>query len=253
MRKEERITGGEGAVAVLLRQRLQEKKYRNEKEKLENRIYRILFEEQNLTREETERYIFPFEQSGYLTAEQKLELLLAAKEQEAERGMAEKLIKELSNGSKKTITEEKITELYLRWRREEKCFFSWEEKKSILVCRMAGQLRDGVVGMLMRIGGDAIELGSCVATKTKKENKEQIGIRNGDDTLCFPFLNFSSEEELERIIRNLVTKERRGEITSQTPEWRYERPDGTRLYAVRPPVSPHWGFRMEFKKEDEKS
>lgn len=235
-----------------MKERIAEETYQMEKEKLKKRIDRILFEELNLTREEIEKYIFPFEQSGYLTAEQKLELLVTTQERRRERGEQCHLLRQLSKERKTIITEKEITESYLMRRREGECFFSWEEKKSILVCRLADQLGDGVVGLLTKIGGDAIEFGDCITSK-QKEYKGKIGIRNGDEMFFFSFLGLESEEEMETIIRNLVTKEKRGEMTSQSPVWSYERPDGTKLYAVRPPVSPHWGFRIEFGKGEGKS
>lgn len=218
---------------------------KNKKENIESKIGRILFREELFTPETAERYVFPFEQSGYLSAEQKLELLLYETEKRRRKGEDVCLLTEL--GRKKTvITEETVTELYLKWRRECRCFFSWEEKRVILVRRLASRIWAGGLGILLRIGGDAIEIGTYVTTKNKEEN---IGVRKGDKTFRFPFLSVSSEEETERIVRNLISRELHGEITVQNPLWCHERPDGTRLYATRPPASPHWGMKIIFGNE----
>ncbi len=210
---------------------------------MESQVEKILFWEEKLTWSDVEQFVFPFEQSGYLTAEQKLELLLFDAEKREKEGGHVCLLTELAK-NKTIITEETISDLYLQRKREERCFFSWEEKKEILVRRLACRLGIGVVGMLVRIGGDAIEFGTY---GSNKENK--IGVRKGDITFRFPFLEFSSEEEVERTVRNLINREKHGEITVQNPLWCHERQDGIKLYASRPPASPHWGMIIIFENE----
>ena len=205
-----------------------------------------MFREEKITELQTEKYIFPFEQAGYLTTQQKLELLLYETERRKKEGKPVCLLSEL--GKRQTvISEESVTELYLNWRQEEQCFFSWEEKKNIVVQWLGNRLGDGVVGILTRIGGDAIEIGSYATTENKKG---MIGVQKGNQTFRFPFLEYSSEEELERGIRNLIAREKHGEMTRNNPLWCHERQDGIRLYASRPPASPHWGMKMVFQNKE---
>lgn len=203
-----------------------------------------MFREEQLSRMYLEQFIFPFEQSGYLTAEQKLELLLCETEKRKRGGEQICLLTMLGKGNS-NITEEMISELYLEWRREGRCFFLWEEKKAILLHRLAGLLRDGPAGMLFELGGDAVEIGTYNSTGI---GKEKIGIWKGNIAFRLPFLEWSSEEETERVIRNLISRERHGEITMNAPLWCHERQDGTEMFASRPPASPHWGMRIVFHK-----
>ena len=214
------------------------------KEIVESKVERILFWEEQLSQTYMEQFIFPFEQSGYLTVYQKLELLIFEAEKRKRGGEEICLLTMLGEGNT-DITEEMISELYLEWRREGRCFFLWEEKKTILIQRIAALLRDGVAGLLFKMGGDAIELGTC---NEEEIRKEYIGIWKGKVAFRFPFLKFSSEDEMERVIRNLINREKHGEITVCNPLWCHVRQDGTEMYASRPPASPHWGMRIVFHK-----
>ena len=215
-----------------------------EKERIESRVERILFWEEQMSQTYIEQFIFPFEQSGYLTTEQKLELLLYETEKR-KRGGEEICLLTMLGRENTDITEQMISELYLQWRCDGRCFFLWEEKKTILIQRIAALLRDGVAGMLFKIGGEAIEFGTY---GSKGNGKENIGIWKGEVAFRFPFLKFSSEDELERVIRNLINREKHGEITVCNPLWCYVRQDGTEMYASRPPASPHWGMKIVFHK-----
>ena len=144
------------------------------------------------------------------------------------------------------ITEKEIEELYLKTRRKG-VFLSREEKREFIVYRMVGWLKDDLFSILLRLGGDEILVGECCPCKDAKEQnapERRIGIRKWGRVFRFSFLQFASEEELERSIRNQVSKEKRGEITIQSPVWQREREDGTLLYAIRPPASGYWGMKI---------
>jgi len=239
----------------LLRSKLTERGVRcdtgENKEELYREIYRILYREEKMKMEQMEKLFFPFEQSGFLNAEQKLALLLYQTEKKNTGGGIGKLLKELVNQEEEIITERRVDAYYIQQRKEGKCFFSWEEKKNFFALRLLDRFGAGVVELLNRIGGDELLLGEfCPNTKEeileKTENK--IGIRRGSRILRFPFLKIT-EEELERVIRVIITREKMGEITMQNPVWRKECPDGRKMKAIRPPGSENWGLIIQYKEE----
>lgn len=221
------------------------------KRELEDRIEKILFEEGGMDAEGAEKFLFPFEQSGYLTAEQKLDLLLYKNEKVKEKGEDISLPDEWIKKGISVVTEKEISESYIKWRQKAEFFFSWEEKKEFLVRRFAEQLGIGLVGILWRLGGDAIAIGEYCSYRGKIENR--LEIRKGEHTIVLPCLEFFSEDEMECVIRRVIEGERKGEMTRANPCWKSERPDGIRLMAIRPPAAVHWGLKVVFGSGEEEN
>ena len=223
---------------------------RESKRKLEGRIDTILFGEGGMSADRVEKCLFPFEQSGYLTTEQKLDLLLYKNEKSREKGEDIRLLDEWIKKGISVVTEKEISESYIKWRRSAEFFFSWEEKKEFLVRRFAEQLGVGLVGILLRLGGDAIAIGEYCSYHGKIESR--LEVRKGEYKIALPCLEFDSEEEIECVIRRVIEGEKKGEITRINPCWKSERQDGTRLMAIRPPATDHWGLEIIFGNGEEK-
>lgn len=221
-------------------------------EEVRKRVERYMFGEEHMTVEWAERCLFPFEQSGYLTTMQKLELLIYLDRKKKRKGETATLLPKLYEGNEK-ITEKEIEKLYLKSRKDDEGFLSGEEKREFLVCRMVNQVTDGLIGILLSLGGDEVLLGECCPYQDMEEQGRsecRIGIRKGGRIYRFTFLKFASEEELERTIRNQIMKEKKGEITRQSPVWHRESADGTCLYAIRPPAAMHWGMKISLRKAE---
>lgn len=222
---------------------------RESKRELEDRIGKVLFGEGGMSVERAEKLLFPFEQSGYLNAEEKLDLLLY--QEEKREGADRTLLDEWIKKNIAVITEKEISEVYIKRRKDRDFFFSWEEKKEFLIHHLSNQFGMGVVGILLRLGGDAIAIGECCSCCEKAERR--LEVRKGERILTFPCLEFSSEEEMEFIIRRIIEREKKGEMTRKYPVWKSERCDGTQLVATRPPATAHWGLEIVIGNAEGKS
>ncbi len=234
---------GESLAEKLLEGNLSDENgvYMTEEEK-EEAISRILFKKEGITEEVMEAKLFPFEQSGYLTAEQKLDLLLYMKQRDRQTGMGYCLLNELGAEGKTVFTEQDVDRVYLMNRRKGMPL-SWEEKQNFFVKRLLKRRGAGLVENLLRLGGDAILFGECAKESGQENSESRIKLKKGNMVYSFPFLNVSFEEE-ERVIRVIIQNEKQGELTQNAPIWQWERPDGIKITAIRPPVAEHWGMTI---------
>lgn len=215
--------------------------WHQEKEKRKEELYEILFYEQNLTVEEIEQFFIPFGQAGYLSPRKKFELMLFVLEKDY--GTSNLFLE--GAGEDKTITGQDVEDVYLQWLQEGRLYLSEEEKKEFFVQSLLDTLEAGVLEVLERLSPDGILLGEFCPVSQKTEKIEQrIGICFGSNIVRLPFLEVETEEELSRIVKYTVAKEKKGELTRIEPMLDFVREDGTCITAVRPPATAHWGVRI---------
>ena len=212
-----------------------------EKENLKEALYEILFEEQQLTVEEIERFFIPFGQAGYLSARRKFELMLFILQKDYGKSF---LFLE-GNNPWGVVTDEEVEQRYLEWSLENRLILSQEEKMEFFVQNMMDRLGLGVLEVLKRIATDGILIGElCPALYEQERVEERIAVCIEGKIFRFPFLEIEEKGELIRIIRYALAMENRGELTMMEPILDFVKEDGTCVTAVRPPAGRDWGIRI---------
>ena len=216
--------------------------YRFQKEEIQRVIYEILFLEQEMQVEEIERFFIPFNQAGYLSIRRKFELILFVLEKEMQGG-AMFFLEELVHQN--MMTAEWVEELYLEWSLEERLILSQEEKKEFFVQTLADQFGFGIVEVLARVARDGILVGElCPPLFEGEPIDRRIAVCSKGMVIRLPFLGIEEQEELIRIVKGIVAKENKGELTVIEPIWECVKDDGTCITAVRPPARKDWGIRI---------
>lgn len=216
--------------------------YRFQYEEVQQLIYEILFLEQEMQVEEIEQFFIPFGQSGYLSIRRKFELILFVLEKEIQGG-AMFFLEEM--GYQEMMTEEWIEALYLEWSLEDRLILSPEERKEFFVQTLADQFCFGVVEVLARVARDGILLGELCPPLFKDEPIDRrAAVCSNGMIIRIPFLGVEEQEELIRIVKGIIAKENKGELTAINPIWECVKEDGTCITAVRPPASKNWGIRI---------
>ena len=211
----------------------------SEQEICEN-IYKMLFQERRTRLKDIEQYFIPFSQANYLTAKQKLEIMIFVLEKE--RGNRYQFLCELGRTS--IVNEQWIDKLYLNWIVEDRLHLSPEDKKAFFVRSLSDRLGLGVFSLLERIALDGILLGELCPSPNNEPPEKRIAVYNNGKIIMLPFLALEDKEELIRIIKAVVARENNGELTVMEPFWECVRDDGTYMTAVRPPTGKDWGLRI---------
>ena len=216
--------------------------HRFQKEEIQQVIYEILFVEQQMQVEEIERFFIPFNQSGYLSIRRKFELIVFVLEKEMQ-GSAIFFLEELEYQNMMTV--EWIESLYLQWSLEERLILSQEERKEFFVQTLADQFCFGIVEVLLRVARDGILLGElCPPLFEGEPIDTRAAVCSNGTIIRLPFLGIEEQEELIRIVKGIVAKENKGELTMIEPIWECVKEDGTCITAVRPPARKDWGIRI---------
>ena len=146
-----------------------------------------------------------------------------------------------------TVTGEDVEDVYLQWIEEGRLYLSEDEKKEFFVQRLMDRLGAGVLEVLQRIAPDGIMLGElCPILHEWERIEERVAVCFNGMIIRLPFLEIESKEELIRIIRYVVSKENKGELTMMEPMLDFVREDGTCMTAIRPPEGRDWGIRILF-------
>ena len=227
-------------------EQLEKRKYmynhRLQQKELQQLIYEILFLEQEMQVEEIERFFIPFNQAGYLSIRRKFELILFVLEKEM-HGSAMRFLEALQYHD--MITVKWIEELYLEWSLDERLILSQEEKKEFFVQTLADQFGFGIVEVLARVARDGILLGElCPPLFEGEPIDTRAAVCSNGTIIRIPFLGIEEQEELIRIIKGIVARENKGELTMIDPIWECVKEDGTCITAVRPPAKKDWGIRI---------
>jgi len=213
------------------------------KETMREILYEILFYEYGMTVNDIERFFIPFGQAGYLTARQKFEIILFVLEKDY--GSCCWFLQETEGDY--VITGADVEDLYLQWLKEERLFLSEEEKKEFFVQSLMDRLGLGVLEVLNRVAPDGILLGNlCPAFYEQEAIEKRIAVCSKGRIIRLPFLEVENKEELIRIIKCLLCKEEKEELTVMNPILDFVKEDGTCITAVRPPAGQDWGIRILF-------
>lgn len=204
------------------------------------KIYKILFQERHTKLKDIEQYFIPFGQSNFLTARQKLEIMLFVLEKE--KGSRYQFLCEL--GRQSIVSEQWIDKIYFSWAKEDRLYLSPEEKKEFFVKSLADRLGLGVFSVLERIALDGILLGEFCPSSGNEPAEKRVAVYNNGKIVMLPFLALESNEELVHMIKAVVARENKGELTLMEPFWECVREDGTCMTAVRPPAGKNWGLRI---------
>lgn len=211
----------------------------------EEKVYQLLFRKDAFLMEDLEQYVVPFEQSGYLSSEQKLYLLCFTQEKEQE------LLQQLFLVQGNTVTDEVVDELYADRKRKGKIDLSEKERKACIAGMLSDTLTFGPVMLGERMKGEELAIGEyCPQTEGEAHRKQGVmsicyrGVWKWMD--CFAPL---TEEKTECIVRGLVARERKGELTRLCPELEIRNAGGRIVKAVRPPGAKYWGIRIQYNYE----
>ncbi len=78
------------------------------------------------------------------------------------------------------------------------------------------------------------------ASDRKSFSRDSIHVMVGGVPIKLPFLSFDSDDEMVRVLRNLIKNTGAGELTRKTPRIVCDTPDGRRVTVSRPPFSDSW-------------
>ncbi len=210
----------------------------------------FLSEELSVERE-TLRSLIPFHEPEKMTAWQQMEAMLYFLDKE-NRGFGLLCERFGWNKSGFVVSEQDIRQAYS----ELKPTFSFEEEKRILaVLLFACTVGLGVIDSLNQQQGyiEEIQIGMSGRVEHQYNYKEAF-CRNGDEifnrdgvyimargcTIWLKALSFETEEELQRVLRNLVKGAGGGELTQNHPMMVVDTPDGRRISVSRPPMTDAW-------------
>jgi Flp pilus assembly CpaF family ATPase len=138
-------------------------------------------------------------------------------------------------------------------------FMSYGDKLKVLSKMLyAGATGFGKVDSLMWERGciEEIQIGMSGCTKENYDFRESLKRRDADDKknysrdsihvmisgipIRLSFLSFDSDDEMIRILRNLIKNTGAGELTRRTPRIVADTPDGRRVTVSRPPFTDSW-------------
>lgn len=216
-------------------------------------IYKILFQKSAGNREMILRWI-PFEKPEQMTGWQQMETLIFFFDREKE-DQGFRLLCDFFGWKQSgtVLSGEKIREAY-----EKLCpVFSDEEKLRILSRLLfAETVGLGVIDTLNQQKGfiEEIQIGMSGKTEqqynykeTLKEEKQKTDVINGGVyimahgyTIWLQVLDFKTEDEVQRVLRNLIKGAGGGELTRNHPMLVADTPDGRRISVSRPPMTDNW-------------
>jgi hypothetical protein len=182
-------------------------------------------------RKEKTKKIWPFENSGFLSGRQLLEILLIKRKDELE--------KELLREGRDEICVSDLTRMYRAFLSESILGLSEEERGFLMKESGEPGKSEGKLKMLLNLTDWTLTFGGCC---TMQGNH---GIEISANDRLFKkavFLKSDDEEETERLIRILTIEETGRELTGAEPLI-----ETAHLTAVRPPAGS-WGMRIRGRK-----
>ncbi len=216
-------------------------------------IYSFLSKKLLRTREEVLQ-IIPFDKPEKMSARQQLEAMIYFYDKEKENHGFGSLCE--VNGwaeSGAVISGQRVEQAYLALHPT----FTWQEELKILARLLfADTVGLGVIDTLNQQKGyiEEIQIGmsgraeqqydykSVISEKDAEElfNRDGVHLMVKGCTIWIKALSFGTEEELQRVLRNLVKGTGNGELTKNHPMMVADTPDGRRISVSRPPVTETW-------------
>ena len=104
----------------------------------------------------------------------------------------------------------------------------------------------GIPGMDYRYQ-DEVFLLESEGKAAAEYSKDSFHVVVRGNSVRLSYLSFGTEDELQRVLRNLIKNSSAGELTVACPEIVVEAADGRRISVARPPISDAWvGFVRKF-------
>ena len=229
-----------------LREQLEKREFicghRFERAEMMKQIFDVLFMENRMTVMDVEQYFLPFGQAGYLSARTKFELMWYVLRKDGWED-PQFLLDTLARDN--VITGEEVDRIYLQWTSEDRLILSEEEKVEFFLLCLWERLECGVMEVLQQMAEEGVLIGEfCPSLYEGEPVEERIALCREGKPLYLPFLKMEDKEEMIRVIRKMIAKENRGELTILNPIWDCVTEDGTCITAVRPPAGSNWGIRI---------
>lgn len=194
-----------------------------------------------------------FDEPEKMTARQKLEALIYYFDRTKEACGFEVLCKRFGwNRNGFVITESMVENAYL----ELDLKFSKEDRKHIISrIVFAETVGLGVIDTLNAQKGYIEEIQIGMSGKAERQydyrkalSEKEVSSSCGEGvhvmaegyTIRIQAVSFESEEEIQRVLRNLIKDAGGGELTKKNPLIVAEAPDGRRISVSRPPVTDNW-------------
>ena len=216
-------------------------------------IYSFLSQDLLHSRDEV-LYMIPFENPERMTFWQQMEAMIYYFDKENENRGFEQLCKRFGWGKSGYVISEPIMKhAYM----ELSPLFSEEDEKRILsrllfACivglgvvdtlnQQKGYIEEIQIGMSGRVE-QQYDYKEALSGKSEHDifSKDGVHIMAGGCTIWLKALSFETEEELQRVIRNLVKGTGNGELTKNHPMLVSDTPDGRRISVSRPPMTDTW-------------
>lgn len=198
--------------------------------------------------------IIPFDEPEKMSSWQQLESLIFYLNKEKENGGYECLCERFGwNRNGFVITKKVLESAYYSLQPQ----FSFEEEKIILAGLLYATIVGlGVIDTLNQQSGyiEEIQIGMSgksgqqynykevlfEGTTEERNNKYSVHIMAGGQTIRLEAVSLETEEELQRVLRNLVKGAGGGELTQKNPMLVVDTRDGRRIAVSRPPMTDAW-------------
>lgn len=232
-----------------------------EKEYLKDYIRDVLQRRLGINEETIDQSI-PFDKPAQLSAREMFDIMMLQKSKQEYKTaflrLAEEhawfLPKEDEEGRHYIITKQDVRMAYFRKRPH----LSYADKLAVLTYRIYSYFGHGVIDMLRDNSIDGIAGGQSGLAAESYDYRELLQGR-GDNAakryaydsvwvqakgiwLHLDFLSFGTEQELERVARALIKYDAPYELTRNRPKIFTDMKDGSRVTAMRPPLSETWTF-----------
>lgn len=223
------------------------------RETVKELILMFLSENLHLSREDLRRWV-PFDEPDKMSARQQMEALIYHFDKEEENRGFEKLCARFGwNKSGVVVSEDVLNSAY-----SVICpgFSAEDEKRVVAQLLFAGTVGLGVVDTLNQQNGYIEEIQIGMSGKAEQQynykevysgkrendnfNRDGIHIMAKGCTIWLKALSFETEEELQRVLRNLIKGAGTGELTKNHPMMVADTADGRRISVSRPPMTDTW-------------
>lgn len=216
-------------------------------------IYSFLSHDLSYNREDILRLV-PFDNPERMSPWQQLESMIYYFDKEKENHGFEQLCKRLNWGkSGFVVTNEVVRQAYMLL----KPLFSEEDEKKILSRLLFACIVGlGIIDTLNQQKGyiEEIQIGMSGRAEQQYDYKEILFGKSEEElfsrdgvhimaegcTIWLKAISFETEEELQRVLRNLVKGTGNGELTKNRPMLVSDTPDGRRISVSRPPMTDTW-------------
>ena len=195
------------------------------------RIGRVMHEEMGITTDEITHFIFPFDNSGFMSGRMMLRILL-----KKDRKLVDEMVR-VNAG--RTVSYEMLRRLYASMLKENITGLSENEIWKISTEELYADYEFGELSALIGLSDYDIRAGAF-AFEAGAEDRTDISVSTDGLNPCrLGFLRFTSKKALERVVRVCMLRLAGTEITATRPVY-----ESDKLCAVRPPAG-EWGIRIK--------